>query len=429
MRRHVRSSQARTLAPAVITSALALVILAGGATSSVPHPEMRTTTLDDNAGIPAFARKYGISCSVCHAPAPRLTEMGEDFAENGFHFSEGEIPRDTIQTGDPDLRLMRDIPLAIRLDLYAQARTNPGPGQASTDLQTPWMIKLLSGGQIADDVSYYLYFFMSERGEVKGLEDAYVQFTNVGGSGVSVLAGQYQVSDPLFKRELRLEYEDYQAYRVRVGEARADLTYDRGLMFTYSPWNGGDASFQIVNGQGLDEASSSRLFDRDSGKNVVLRLSQDFGPVRLGAFGYFGRESAAGERDDIVIWGPDLTIPIGQNIEINAQYLRRTDDNPFFVANPTSDDRTVVDAGFVELLWAPRGFFMPWTFSALYNVVSADDRVVSLRVGENDLIGRYRSLALGANYQRWRNVRFTGEVAWDFEREQARLTVGAMTAF
>ena len=39
------------------------------------------------------------------------------------------------------------------------------------------------------------------------------------GPNVSVLAGQFQVSDPLFKRELRLEYEDYQPYRVRVGES------------------------------------------------------------------------------------------------------------------------------------------------------------------------------------------------------------------
>jgi len=402
--------------------------MAGGAVSSVPHPEMRTT-LSNSAMIPAFARKYGVSCSVCHAPAPRLTGIGEDFAENGFQFSEGEVPRDTIQTADPGLRLLRDIPLAVRLDVYAQALTNPGPGQASTDLQTPWLLKLLSGGQIANNISYYLYFFMSERGEVKGLEDAYIQFTNLGGSGVSVIAGQYQVSDPLFKRELRLEYEDFQAYRVRVGEARADLTYDRGLMFTYSPWDGADASFQVVNGQGLDRASASRLYDRDSGKNVALRLSQDFGPLRAGAFGYFGREGTAGENDDVVIWGQDLTLPIGSNVEINAQYLRRTDNNPFFVTDPSDDDRTVVDAGFVELLWAPKGFLMPWTFSALYNVVSADRRVVSLRVGETGLIDRYESLAVGANYLMWRNVRVTGEAAWDFEREQARFTVGAMTAF
>jgi hypothetical protein len=29
----------------------------------------------------------------------------------------------------------------------------------------------------------------------------------------------------------------------------------------------------------------------------------------------------------------------------------------------------------------------------------------------------------------WRNVRLTGEAAWDVEREQARFTAGAMTAF
>src|SRR3546814_13507529 len=56
-----------------------------------------------------------------------------------------------------------------------------------------------------------------ERGEVAGLEDAYLQFNDVLGSGVDVIAGQFQVSDPLFKRELRLEYEDYMPYRVRVG--------------------------------------------------------------------------------------------------------------------------------------------------------------------------------------------------------------------
>jgi hypothetical protein len=123
---------------------------------------------------------------------------------------------------------MRDIPLAIRLDIYEQLLTSAEGGQASTDLQTPWLVKVLSGGQIAPWISYYLYFFMSERGEVSGLEDAYVQFTDLGGSGVNLLAGQFHVSDPLFKRELRLEYEDYLAYRVRVGEARADLTYDRG---------------------------------------------------------------------------------------------------------------------------------------------------------------------------------------------------------
>lgn len=172
-------------------------------------------TVSANATIPAFARKYGVSCSACHAPVPRLNAVGEQFAENGFEFSTSEQPRDTIATGDPLLRLQREIPLAVRLDAYATALSSVAPDEARVDLLVPYGIKLLSGGQIADGVSYSMYFYLAERGEVAGLEDAYIQFTDILGSGVSVLAGQFQVSDPLVKRELRLEYEDYQPYRVR----------------------------------------------------------------------------------------------------------------------------------------------------------------------------------------------------------------------
>ena len=138
--------------------------------------------------IPAFARKYKVSCSMCHSPAPRLNAFGEQFANNGFEFSPGEAPRDTIATGDPLLRLQNGLPLAVRLDAYLTALSRREQGQVIMDQQLPWMIKVLSGGQVADRVSYYVYFFLSERGEVTGLEDAYVQFTDIGGSGVSVLA-------------------------------------------------------------------------------------------------------------------------------------------------------------------------------------------------------------------------------------------------
>ncbi|HEY0971530.1 MAG TPA: hypothetical protein VGE02_11240, partial [Gemmatimonadales bacterium] len=157
--------------------------------------------------IPAFARKYRTTCATCHSPVPRLNAFGERFAENGFEFAPGEEPRDTIATGDPLLRLQRDVPLAVRFDAYMAALSRRSGGQVIVDQQLPWVVKVLSGGQVADRISYYVYFLASERGDVAGLEDAYVQFTDIGGSGVSVLAGQFQVSDPLFKRELRLEYE------------------------------------------------------------------------------------------------------------------------------------------------------------------------------------------------------------------------------
>src|SRR5690554_5963527 len=173
--------------------------------------------------IPAFARKYRVTCSVCHTTVPSLNDFGERFASNGFEFMPGETPQDTIATGDELLRLLERINFAFRVDSYVNSRSARRAGGPSVDMQFPYGIKLLTGGPIANRVSYYMYFFMSERGEVAGLEDAYLQFTDIGGSGVSVMVGQFQASDPLMKRELRLEYEDYQPYRVRVGEVNTDL--------------------------------------------------------------------------------------------------------------------------------------------------------------------------------------------------------------
>lgn len=62
------------------------------------------------------------------------TLFGETFAGNGFQFSLDEEPRGEIDTGDDLLRLLQDIPLAIRFDAYVQAQ---GGVAASTDLQAP----------------------------------------------------------------------------------------------------------------------------------------------------------------------------------------------------------------------------------------------------------------------------------------------------
>jgi|CeladaMinimDraft_18_1061708.scaffolds.fasta_scaffold00066_11 hypothetical protein len=378
--------------------------------------------------IPPFARKYRVSCSMCHAPAPRLTAFGEHFAGNGFEMMPGEPPRDTVATADPLLQLPKDIPLGVRIDAYAQMYTPAVPDRAAVDLQVPYSVKVLSGGPIAHKVSYYMYFFLSERGEVKGLEDAYLQFTDIGGSGITVVVGQFQISDPLFKRELRLEYEDYQPYRVRVGDALADLTYDRGIMVSFSPWEGGDVVLELLNGTGLLGAAANRQYDRDDWKNFVARYSHDFGRVRLGGFGLIGVEEQRGVRNHTRILGPDLTMTMGPNVELNLQYLRRTDDRPFFDA-PDGARNTAVDAAFAELIWAPGGPAGRLFVTGLYNWVSSDGPVFTLRQGESGFLERYHSAAAGLSYLFRRNLRLSGEAQWDIERERARIVAGITAAF
>lgn len=414
-----------------VFAAVAALLLTAVPAPGVPAadgPDGRFTIGEGGVEIPAFARKYNLSCAVCHDPIPRLTEFGETFAGNGFEMVVAEEPRDTIQTGDPLLRLVENVPLAIRFDGYAQANSNPEGELVSNDLSFPYGIKLLSGGPIANKISYYFYFYLSERGEVAGLEDAYLQFTDIGGSGISVMAGQFQVSDPLFKRELRLEFEDYQPYRMRVGDARADLTYDRGFMVPFSAWENGDWTLGAVNGQGLGESTETRTYDRDDSKNLFARYSHSFGSFRLGAFGFYGRETANAVSNDTWYWGPDATVALWDWGELNLQYLRRTDTAPFF-DTPGAPADTWANSAFAELIWWPTGPGGRWYVTGLWNWIDASDPIVSLRVDEQVFIGTYNVIALDASYLVWRNVRFTGEVGFDTERDNLRLVVGVVSAF
>lgn len=372
------------------------------------------------AGIPSFARKYNVSCTLCHAPAPRLKAFGEEFAARGFRMEEppavsapqpdAEPPRGTSPTGDVLLQLPVDLPLAVRMEGHGVYREDAA---AESDLEAPYVFKLMSGGPISPKIAYYAYFII-EQGDIEGLEDAYLQFSKLFGSGIDLLFGQFQVSDPLFKRELRLTRADYEIYRVRVGDARANLTYDRGLMFAGTAPGDIDVVFQVVNGNGIPHGE----FDNDSNKNLALRLSHEFGAVRLGLFGYYGEEDGGmvGASNEIVYLGPDLTLGLHPDWELNLQYLERTDDNPFFLG-PGARELTT-RGGFGELLWFPRGLDGRWSAAALYNRVQSDDPAAERE-----------DVALSVGYLVARNIRFVGEAGRDLLADANRASFGVVAAF
>jgi hypothetical protein len=360
--------------------------------------------------IPAFARKYRISCNTCHVAVPKLKEYGEAYAGDGFVLPDGEEPaRANIDTGDESLLLMRELPIAVRFDAFIKAEDND---LAELDLGVPFGIKLLSGGRITKKISYYFYFYMDERGSVEGLEDAYLHFNNLGGTELDIMVGQFQVSDPLFKRELRLTFEDYSIYSARPGNSIANLTYDRGLMLTYSFDFGLDLVGEIVNGNGIGEAEN-RLFDLDSRKNFALRASQSFGPVRVGAFAYLGSERMDSAENEISYWGPDATVG-NDHWELNVQFLQRKDTNPDFAAN---EDFTM-NGGFLEFTFFPAADQSKWIFSALYNKTAADGNLYDYETGTFSL-----------SHVVARNLRLLMEFTFDFEREKPRFVVGAVSAF
>ncbi len=381
---------------------------------------MVSFSAQDIWGIPAFARKYKMSCKTCHAPIPKLKPYGSEFAANGFVLKDKDAPRYFVKTGDDDLSLLRELPLALRFEGYFTYNIR---NSEFTDFTAPYVLKILSGGSIAKDISYYFYFFFSERGNVAGIEDAFLMFNNVFSSGVDFYIGQFQVSDPLFKRELRLTFDDYMIYVVRPGGSKINFTYDRGIMLNYGFDTGTDINVEVLNGTGIGEATLFRSFDDDKYKNIFANVSQDIGEhFRLGVEGYYGNEllnnfdTETRERNEMWLAGADATVSF-EKVELNVQYLYRDDSNPF-AHIPSEERKVITKGGFAELIFKPEGDESDWYAVALYNKVASDDPNI-----------RWESLGLHFGYLARRNIRLVFEYSYNIEREFGRVGVGFVSAF
>jgi hypothetical protein len=380
-------------------------------------------TIENCNAIPAFARKYQISCQVCHSPAiPRLKPFGDEFAGNGFRLTKYESPRYFIQTGDDKLSLFRELPLAIRVDGFA---TYNNENEGTPDFAAPFVLKILSGGEISDHLSYYFYFLMNEAGTVAGLEDAFLIYNNFLKTGINLYVGQFQVSDPLFKSELRYTLEPYRVYGSAPGTSTVDLKYDRGVIVEKDiSATGTTLVAQMVNGCGIGEARVGDIFDKDKYKNFMLRISQSISKsISIGLFGYTGRELVwdpyVQAVSDIRIFGPDLTIDIDEKIIINAQYVKRTDSKVFTGAPGEIEDDVMTSGAFGEVIYAPKGDMSKWYMTGLFNWVESDFNSLD-----------YSSATLHAGYLLRRNMRVVGEYTRVLRpTSYGKVNVGIITAF
>ena len=371
--------------------------------------------------IPAFARRYGLTCMTCHDPVPKLNGFGEQFLARGYRMSDDDTTGVT-SLGDPILSLQQSLPLAIRIDAYVRAY---GGHAVRSDFATPMIAKLLSGGTIAPSVSYYLYLLLAENGATGPIEDAWVAFRRPFGLPATVTVGQFQIADPVWKRELRLTLENYQILSQRIGAGSADVSYDRGITVDFDLGEQTTLAAEIVNGNGIGEAADG-VFDGDAPKTGVVWAMRRFGPVRIGGMAYYGAQrltrqvttssGPVGVVRSNRTWmaGPALQIT-DANVEVNAQYLWRGDTDPTF--DGASPDATT-SGGFAEIVWWPQGRGSRLIVTGLYN------RVDSEAPG-----AQYETGTVNVGWLLRRNLRLAGECTWDFIGDQPRAALGIVTAF
>jgi hypothetical protein len=374
--------------------------------------------------MPVFARKYDMSCNTCHAAFPKLNEFGEQFASDNMRLPNW---KDTTKSGGDDMLALPDsVPLALRTQAFAQKReasvidvVTGDEVSADTDIQSPYLIKLLSSAPLSDHITYYFYAIFAEKGDNGAVivEDAWFSHDDVFGTDVGMMLGQFQVSDLMFAREVRLTFQDYMVYRM------AGLTYDRGVLFDYTA-GPVDLALGWVNGNGIEENLTinspgykrpDHLFDNDSGKALFGRIGTDIGGVGIGLFGYSGSQKDAftdannpagtgsGDRDtDKLSYGIDLSGKFTPNTYWFAQLLQNEWDG-FIDAN--TDYKWFGGFVGVDYIHSDR-----WAYSLLYNYTDANDLENTDTIYEGiDM----NSVTLAASYYFMRNIKGVIEVNLD----------------
>jgi hypothetical protein len=146
------------------------------------------------------------------------------------------------------------------------------------------------------------------------------------------------------------------------------------------------------------------------------RISQDIvDQLRIGVFGYLGKEETNDVVNDMWMVGPDVTVSIDP-VELNVQYVERRDKDPYFLGPAAVEIKT--RGAFAELVYRPDGDNSDWYAVGLYNWIESNICTLDKKTG---------SLHLG--YLLARNIRFVGEYTYNLTNEYGTFSVGFVSAF
>src|SRR5256712_12436227 len=187
-------------------------------------------TPTDSFAIPVFARKYGLPCSACHEAWPKLNSFGQKFKDEGYQ-----------------LRNEKDAPIWLRPEFWPVAmRITPhwhfeSAGRTPVDsapsgeqtINTSGFdltgIDILTGGTLANNISFLLVPSIDPGDGTVGFESENVRLDNLWGSPwLNFKFGKFELDVPLSeKRVMTLSNVGgaYQLYHfVPVGDVN-DFTF------------------------------------------------------------------------------------------------------------------------------------------------------------------------------------------------------------
>ena len=335
--------------------------------------------------IPAFARKHGFNCNMCHTAYTKLNDYGQRFRDSGYQLPGQEgFEKNVLEIAPP---------LAIR--------TTAGLSTYSTKDGTTngfnlYGFDFLAAGVLHKNISFLLIYTPridepaanytgpdngTNPAQLASLESANLVFSNIIQNALNLRIGRFEPAYQSFssKRSFYI-MQPYEIYAFSLPWNSFTFADNQiGLEATGHFRNGFKYGIGVVNGNGANP-------DNNTNKDFYLNLFQTFSKgdgqsagQRIGAFGYMGwqptnlpgkvtaptGETCGCKNKQFYRLGGDLSLN-WRTFNLQALFMQGVDDKAFNTYDPKKDYSYT--GGFAQLDWA--GFLNNRLIaSVLYNWV------------------------------------------------------------
>jgi len=358
--------------------------------------------------IPAFARKYGFNCNMCHTSFTKLNDFGQRYRDNGYQIpGQQGLEKNVFEIAPP-----------------ISIRTSTGSIIYHTDDRTTFGANIygfdfLSAGVLHKNISFLLIYkprldepaasfagpgYLGRNpSQLGSLESVSSIFSNLIKDRLNVRIGRFEPVYQAFssKRSFYI-FEPYEVYAFGTPNNTYVFNDNQlGLEITGHFRNGFKYGLGAVNGNGANP-------DNNTFKDYYINLFQVFGKgegqsagQRIGTFGYLGYqptyifdryESASPTGETNGYWnktfyrfGGDLSLN-WRTFNLQAFFLAGIDDKGLNYLDHTKDYKYT--GGFFQLDWSglPNNRLLA---SLLYNFVLPPSYDDSRRIMAYSALVRY----------------------------------------